>query len=109
MVFNANNVEGGIIESIVKVKAHRDVDEEGISARKDAGAKHGLQLHPAGAASNPEVYALVTVARACFILAANLLPLWLKLSLDVPYVPVPVAPSQAKISRACEKVARHVG
>lgn len=110
MILNANNVEGDKIQSIVKVKAHRDVDEEGISARErflrlgnrdaDAGAKHGLQLHPSDAALNLEVDALVTVARAYCILAANLLPLWPKLSLDVPYVPVPAASCQPKTSHA---------
>eukprot|EP00959_Pyramimonas_sp_CCMP1952_P019842 419097-Pyramimonas_sp.AAC.1 len=74
MTLNANNVEGDLIESIVKVKAHRGVDEEGISARErflrlgnrdaDAGANHGLQLHPTDATSNLEVDALARVARA---------------------------------------------
>ena len=33
MVMHANNIEGDLAESVIKVKAHRDVDELGISER----------------------------------------------------------------------------
>ena len=110
MIMHANHVEGNLITSIVKVKAHRDVEEAGISAHEkilrignrdaDAGAKHGLLLHPSDNDANAEVDALVKVARAYCVLAANLLPLWPKLSLDVPYEPVPAEPRPPKPSHA---------
>eukprot|EP00959_Pyramimonas_sp_CCMP1952_P268512 5614402-Pyramimonas_sp.AAC.1 len=56
MIRQANNFEGRFVEDIVKVKAHLDVNEEGITDRAiflrmgnadaDASAKHALQLHP---------------------------------------------------------------
>ena len=110
MSMQANTFESSKVEAIIKVKAHLDVEEQGISARErflrrgnndaDAGAKHGLQLHPSDPARMLEVDALVTVARAYCILAANLLPLWPKLSLDVPCVPTPAPPRPPRLSHA---------
>eukprot|EP00959_Pyramimonas_sp_CCMP1952_P335956 7034578-Pyramimonas_sp.AAC.1 len=103
-----------MIESIVKVKAHRDADEEGTSARErrlrssnrdaDAGAKHGLQLHPTDAASELDVDALVTVARAYCILAANVVPPWPKLPLDVPICACACRPKPGQDLARLEKV-----
>ena len=69
----------------------------------DIGAKHGLQLHPTDPANMLEVDALVKVSRAYCILAANLLPLWPKLSLDVPCVPTPAPPRPPRLSHAWTK------
>jgi len=106
-VLEAFSGAGPNLEGVVKVAAHKDAAETGISALEswrrsgndfaDLAAKRGAGIHPQ---ASPDVLTRVDynikVGKAVILLAAKVLPGWLKLDLSGVSYTKPLRPQRGE-------------